>query len=143
MKTPLYWVKLTSLALLLHLVLIILSFIEVYLYSLLRPGNDEAFYQAHAMASAPWMATIFGSIFIFLIVRWYIRHHSTGYLNYAIAFPVVYIILDILIILLLTEGSNPWGEFVISNIIKAAAGIGSYFAYRNRWTFEKEELSGL
>jgi hypothetical protein len=100
MKQTKFWLMVTGLALLLHITLIILSIIEVAIYSFaVMPGRDEAFYEEHANVSGPWVSGIFGFILTFLIVRWFIKKYSERYLTFAIAFPLVYILLDVLILL--------------------------------------------
>ena len=77
MKQKLFWLKLIGIVLLLHVVLILLSIIEVAIFSyLITPGKDTAFYSAHAKVSAPWIAAIFGSLFIFLLVKRFIKKIS-------------------------------------------------------------------
>ena len=130
---PINWLKLTGLAFLLHIILIIISILEVFIYSLvINPGKDEAFYQQHAEISAPWVSGIFGSLFIFLIVRRFIKKNNGQHLTYAIAFPLVYILMDIL--LLLSFGVN-WNEhlpvFLIANGVKVVFSFLSYFIYKS------------
>jgi hypothetical protein len=126
-----FWLKLTGLALLLHIVLIILSIIEVAIYSYtVMPGKDEAFYEEHAKISGPWISGIFGFLLTFLIVRWFIKQNNRRDLVFAITFPVVYILMDILILLPFRIN---WAEhlpvFLLANGAKLAGSLLSYFIY--------------
>ncbi len=128
------WIKLTGLALLLHIVLIIISIIEVFIYSMLiSPGKDEAFYQGHAEMTGPWISGIFGSLFIFLLVRRFIRKHNVQHLTYTIAFPLVYIILDILMLIPFhINWSEHFPVFLMANGAKVISSFLSYFMYKGR-----------
>ncbi|HMG15554.1 MAG TPA: hypothetical protein VK590_08915 [Saprospiraceae bacterium] len=132
MKQNKLWLKLIEVALLLHIVLIIISILEVSIYSyLIDPGKDEAFYQAHAQITGPWISGIFGSLFIFLIIRRFIKRNSEHHLTYTIALPFIYIVMDIL--MLLPFHIN-WNEhlpvFLIANGVKIASSFFSYYLYK-------------
>jgi hypothetical protein len=131
MKQNKFWLKLIGAAFLLHIVLIIISILEVTIYSyLIVPGKDEAFYQVHAQISGPWVSGIFGSLFIFLLVRRFIKQSNGRYLTYTIAFPFTYIIMDVL--MLLPFHIN-WNEhlpvFLIANGAKIVSSFLSYYIY--------------
>ena len=133
MKQNKFWLKLTGTAFLLHIILILISIIEVTIYSyLIVPGKDQAFYEAHAQISGPWVSGIFGSIFIFLFVRRFIRKNNERYLTYTTALPFIYILMDIL--MLLPFNIN-WNEhlpvFLAANGAKVAASFLSYYLYKN------------
>jgi len=133
MKKNKFWLKLIGSAILLHIVLIALSILEVAIYSyLIAPGKDEAFYNAHAQISGPWISGICGSLIIFLLVRNFIKKNSERHLTYTIAFPLIYIAMDIL--MLLPFNIN-WTEhlpiFLMANGAKIAASFLSYFIYKN------------
>jgi hypothetical protein len=127
-----FWLKLTGLALLLHIVLIIISVLEVVIYSyLIMPGKNEAFYEEHAQITGPWVSGIFGFILVFLIVRWFIKKNTGRYLLFAIAFPLVYILLDVLILL---PFNINWMEhlpvLLTANGAKLAGSLLSYMIYK-------------
>src|SRR5690606_4982240 len=64
--------KLIGLAVLTMITLVMLSFIEVAVYSyLINSGQDESVYEAHANASAPYISAIFGFVIFFLMVRYW------------------------------------------------------------------------
>ncbi|HVG41900.1 MAG TPA: hypothetical protein VM888_09835 [Chitinophagaceae bacterium] len=132
MKQKNLWLKLIGGAFLLHIVLIIISVLEVTIYSyLITPDKGEAFYQAHAQISGPWISGIFGSLFIFLIVRRFIKRNSGHYLTYTIVFPFTYSIMDILILLAFHIN---WNEhlpvFLMANGAKIASSFFSYYIYK-------------
>ena len=132
MKQNKFWPKLIAVAFLLHIVLILLSIIEVAIYSwLIVPGKDEAFYKGHAEISAPWISGIFGSLFIFLIVRRFIKRNSGHNLTYTIALPFIYIVMDILMLL---PFQINWEEhlpvFVIANGAKIISSLIAYYIYK-------------
>lgn len=128
------WIKLTGLAFLLHIILIVISILEVFVYSMLiEPGKEEAFYESHAGVSGPWVSGIFGSLFIFFIVKRYIKKNYGQPLTYAIAFPLVYILWDIIILL---PFQINWLEhlpvLLMANGAKVAASLLSYYIFRER-----------
>jgi hypothetical protein len=132
MKQNKFWLKLVGVAFLLHIVLIIISILEVTIYSyLIVPGKDEAFYKTHAEISGPWISGIFGSLFIFLLVRRFIKQNNGRFLTYTIALPFIYITMDILMLL---PFQINWNEhlpvFLAANGAKAASSFLSYFIYK-------------
>ena len=132
MKQNKFWLKLIGVAFLLHIVLILLSILEVAIYSyLIVPGKDEAFYKGHAEISGPWISGVFGSLFIFLIVRRFIKKNNGHCLTYTIAFPFIYIIMDILVLL---PFQINWEEhlpvFVIANGAKIISSLIAYYIYK-------------
>jgi hypothetical protein len=131
MKKIKVWLKLIGVAILLHIILIALSILEVAVYSyLVAPGKDEAFYNAHAQMSGPWISGIFGSLIIFLLARNFIKKNNDRHLTYVIALPVIYIVLDVLILL---PFNIDWAEhlpvFLMANGAKVAGSFLGYFVY--------------
>src|SRR5689334_24472857 len=125
MKQNKFWLKLLGVAFLLHIVLIIISILEVAIYSyLIVPGKDEAFYESHAQISGPWISGIFGSLFIFLIVKRFISRSNGRYLTYTIALPLTYIIMDVLMLL---PFQINWHEHLPVFLIANGAKIVSSF----------------
>lgn len=128
------WIKTAFTAFLLHIILIVISIIEVFFYSLLIvPGKDEAFYSKHAEASGPWVSGIFGSIFIFLLVRRFIKRHDQHHLIYTIALPGIYIALDAAF--LMAYGVD-WSEHILvtglANSVKVLSAFISYSIFKPR-----------
>jgi hypothetical protein len=95
---------------------------------LVEPGRDQAFYEKHAETSGPWVATIFGFIFIFLAVRRFILRNDGNMLFYALGMPGVYALIDLVI---LPFTGPDWISglplVLLSNAIKMSAG---YLAWR-------------
>lgn len=100
---------------------------------MIESGKEEAFYESHAGVSGPWVSGIFGSLFIFFIVRRYIKKNYGQPLTYAIAFPLVYIIWDVIILL---PFNINWLEhlpvLLMANGVKVAASLLSFYIYRNK-----------
>lgn len=132
-KLP-FWLKPLLAAILLHIALITISILVELLYSsFVNPGKDAAFYKSHAETTGPWISGIFGSILVFLIVRWYLKRNTNRHLAFAIAFPTVYFITDIIILSFFPVN---WSEvlpvLLLSNGAKFLAAIVSYLLYGNR-----------
>lgn len=127
-----FWLKLIGMALVLHIALIAISILEVTIYSyLIDPGKDQAFYSAHAEITGPWISGIFGSLFMFLLVKRYIKKFNTNILLYAIALPVIYMLIDQLI--LVAAGADIMGHlmiFVIANGVKVIGSLAAYIIYK-------------
>lgn len=124
--------KLIGISILSMICLVLISFLEVFLYSyLIDPGHEHAFYEAHAELTAPWISSIFGCILFFLIVRYWHRKGTQDLLKLAILLPVVYVVLDVVILLL--EGSVVWqefmGTFIAAEGAKVIGSLGAYFLY--------------
>src|SRR5687767_13556225 len=121
--------KLTGLAILTMITLVIISFLEVAVYSyLINPGQEESVYEAHANVSAPYISGIFGFIIFFLVAR---HWKKKGYQNVSkliFLFPLIYVLLDIIII---TAAGVKWSDFfLIFLIANAAKFLGSYLGYK-------------
>ena len=131
MRQNRFWLKLIGVAFLLHIVLILLSILEVAIYSYLIPGKNEAFYKSHAEISGPWISGIFGSLFIFLLVRRFIKQNNGRFLTYTIALPFIYIIMDILMLL---PFQINWNEhlpvFLAANGAKIISSLMAYYIYK-------------
>lgn len=130
-----FWLKLVGIALLLHVILIMISILEVAVYSyLINPGKDEAFYIMHAQTTGPWISGIFGTLFMFLLVKRYIKKFSANVLLYAIALPVVYLAIDQLIFIL--AGVNIMEHIMVSiiaNGVKVVGALAAYFIYKPKY----------
>jgi hypothetical protein len=122
--------KLIGLALLAMITLVIISILEVAVYSYaVNPGHDVSVYEAHAEVSAPYISGIFGFLIFFLVAR---HWKSRGYHNVArlaIVFPIVYVLLDLVVILL--AGTAEWSSFILIFVLaNGAKFLGSYLGYR-------------
>lgn len=121
--------KLTGLALLTMITLVVISFLEVAVYSyLINPGQEESVYEAHANSSAPYISGIFGFIVFYLVARYWKKKAYPNVVQLAILFPVIYILLDIIII---TAAGVKWSDFIlIFMIANSAKLLGSYLGYK-------------
>lgn len=121
--------KLFGLALLTMVTLVIISFIEVAVYSyLINPGQEDSVYEAHANSSAPYISGIFGFIVFYLIARYWKKKEYPNVFKLAVLFPLIYILLDIIII---TAAGVKWADFIlIFAIANTAKFLGSYLGYK-------------
>jgi hypothetical protein len=120
--------KLIGSAIAAMITLVIISFLEVAVYSyLINPGQELSIYEAHANFSAPYISGIFGCIVFFLVVRYWTKKGYPNVFQLAILFPLIYVLLDIII---LTVAGVKWSEFiVIFSIANTAKFIGSFTGY--------------
>ncbi len=124
--------KLLGLAFLTMAILVIISFIEVAVYSyLINPGQSATFYDEHANVSAPWISGIFGFVVFFLVVRYWALKNYEGLLNLALLFVLAYLILDMAI--LLGFGVN-WADYylivLLANGAKILGALAGYYFYK-------------
>jgi hypothetical protein len=121
--------KLIGLAILTMITLVIISFIEVAVYSyLINPGQEQSVYEAHANSSAPYISAIFGFVVFFLVARYWKKKEYQNVLKLIILFPVIYVLLDIIII---TAAGVKWSDFIlVFTIANAAKFLGSYLGYK-------------
>ena len=121
--------KLIGLALLTMITLVIISFIEVAVYSyLINPGQEQSVYEAHANFSAPYISGIFGFIIFFLVTRHWTKKEYPNVFKLAILYPLIYVLLDIIII---TAAGVNWSDFfLIFAMANVAKFLGSYLGYK-------------
>lgn len=121
--------KLIGLAILTMITLVIISFLEVAVYSyVINPGQENSVYEAHAEVSAPYISGIFGFIVFFLIARHWKKKEYQNLLKLIFLFPLIYVLLDIIII---TTAGVQWSDFIlIFAIANAAKFLGSYLGYK-------------
>jgi hypothetical protein len=121
--------KLIGLAILTMITLVLISFLEVAVYSyLINPGQEASVYEAHANSSAPYISGIFGFIIFFLIVRYWKKKAYRKLLKLSFLFPLTYVLLDIIII---TTAGVQWSDFIlIFAIANGAKCLGSYLGYK-------------
>ena len=110
------WLKLLGWAILIHIILIVLSILEVVAYStIINPGHEQSFYEQHAQTTAPYISIIFGIILFFFISRLLVKKRYDNRQVIALALPITYIIIDIVIMQL---SDTDWGQqyfiFIIS-----------------------------
>jgi hypothetical protein len=121
--------KLIGMAMLTMITLIVISFIEVAVYSyLINPGQEQSVYEAHANSSAPYISGIFGFIVFFLVARYWKKKEYTNVFKLAILFPLIYVLLDIII---LTAAGVKWSDFILIFVVaNTAKFLGSYSGYK-------------
>lgn len=121
--------KLIGLSILTMAILVIISILEVAVYSyLVNPGQATEAYDAHANVSAPYISGIFGFIIFFLVNRYWKRKGYQDLLKLAILFPLTYVLIDIVI---LVAAQIDWSAFgLIFLIANTAKFLGSYLGYR-------------
>ena len=122
--------KLIGLAILTMIALVIISILEVTLYSyVINPGKEVSVYEAHAEFSAPFISGIFGFIVFFLITRYWKKKEYQDLFKLVILFPLTYVLLDIVVLLL--AGTVQWSSFILIFILaNGAKFLGSYLGYR-------------
>lgn len=122
--------KLIGLATLTMITLVVLSFIEVTVYSyLINPGQNESVYEAHANASAPYISAIFGFVIFFLVVRFWKKKQYPNLSRLALLFPLIYVLVDVI---LLTVAGVSWADFIlVFAIANMAKALGSYLGYKS------------
>ena len=134
MKQTWFWPKLIGTALLAHIILILLSVIEVAIYAyLINPVKGVEDYEAHAQVSAPWVSVIGGALLFFWVTRWYMRRFSTRQLTFALSLPVVYIVFDVIILFMAGAGLDSIDAvFMLSKAVKLAASLLAFYLFRYR-----------
>ena len=122
--------KLIGLAVLTMITLVIISILEVTLYSyVVNPGQAVSVYEAHAEFSAPFISGIFGFIVFFLITRYWKKKEYQDLFKLVILFPLTYVLLDIVVLLL--AGTDRWSSFILIFILaNGAKFLGSYLGYK-------------
>ncbi|MBL7902906.1 MAG: hypothetical protein JNK73_12995 [Bacteroidia bacterium] len=121
--------KLVGLAILTMITLVLISFIEVAVYSyLIHPGQEQSVYEAHANLSAPYISAIFGFIVFFLVARYWNKKEYPNGFRLAILFPIIYILLDSILI---TAAGVKWSDFFFIFVTaNAAKFLGSYLGFK-------------
>lgn len=131
MKQNKFWLKLIGTAIMLHVVLILLSVIEVVIYSyIISPGKDQAFYNTHATITAPWVSAIFGSLIMFFLVKRFTKRFSLQQLTYVIWLPAFYIAIDLILFFVSGYEFKHFAyQFVLAAVPKIVAVLLAYFIY--------------
>lgn len=121
--------KLVGLTLLTMVTLVIISVLEVAVYSyLVNPGQEQAVYEAHANASAPYVSGLFGFVIFFLVTRFWTKRGYPNAFRLAMLFPLVYVLLDVVV---LTAASVNWSDFILVFVLaNAAKWLGSYLGFK-------------
>lgn len=119
------WFKVTGVAVLIHIILKALSIAEVFIYAtLVNTGHDKAFYEAHAVRSAPYVATVAGIILIYFFVTVLTRKNQANPFLVGFALPLIYIAIDFIILAATVPGwTNQLALVLFSNLLKLLAGL--------------------
>jgi glucan phosphoethanolaminetransferase (alkaline phosphatase superfamily) len=128
----LLWLKLFGWAIVVHIILIGLSILEVYLYSLLFNQNQpQQVYESHAKVSAPYISLIFGLPVFFIIARFLGKKNPNAFWTIALGFPLLYILLDLIMLIPyhIDWGKEYW-RFIRSFGTKI---LGSYLGVRYKY----------
>lgn len=114
-----------------HIILIVLSVLEVFIFSLFKPGQDDSFYAEHATLTGPYISIFFGFFIFYFVARFLSRNIDQKKIVIALALPVIYTILDFLMVHF--SGVN-WDDqlliFTISFLVKVLASILGVFYKR-------------
>ncbi len=127
------WLVLTGWAFLIHVILIALSFAEVFLYaSLFEPGHEPAFYEQHAQQSAPIISIVFGILFFLVFARKLARKRPGIKLKVGLWLAVIYIVIDLLILAVAGTGpsANLW-IVGVSFLTKLGASLTGAMSVKN------------
>ena len=121
--------KLIGLAIMTMILLVILSILEVAVYShLINPNQELSLYKSHANMSAPYVSGIFGFIIFFIISRYWTQKKYDNISNLIFQFPLIYVLIDIIVLLL---SGVKWESFLVTFLIaNSAKFIGSYLGYK-------------
>jgi hypothetical protein len=122
--------KLIGLAILTMITLIIISILEVTVYSyIVNPGHDVSVYETHAEFSAPYISGIFGFVIFFFVTRYWKKKRFDNLPKLVFLFPLTYILLDVVVLLL--AGTTDWsGIILIFVLANGAKFLGSYLGYK-------------
>lgn len=123
------WLTITVWALVIHIILIALSILEVFIYSLSNPNHDDNFYTEHAELTGPYISIFFGFILFYLVARFLSIKFDSRKIIIALALPIIYTIMDFLMVHY--SGVN-WNEhitiFIISALVKSLGSIlGTFY----------------
>lgn len=124
------FLKLLGMAILAMTTLVIISFLEVAIYSyFVNPGHEMPVYEAHAQFSAPFVSGIGGFIFFFLVLRYWKKKGYEDLFQLSIFFPLTYVLLDLAI--LSSASGIDWSSFIgIFALANGAKFLGSYLGYK-------------
>ncbi len=115
------WIIPTAIAVMIINVTIHILYMVAYSY-LINPGHDAAYYEAHAVVSAPYSSIVVGMPLLFLACRWIGRKFAARFvITAALLVWLVYFLIDITFVLFAGELSRIALVFIISFVTKLAA----------------------
>ncbi len=123
------WLKIIGWAILIHIILIVISILEVFIYSQINSGHEHSFYEEHAKISGPYISIIFGFILFFFVARLLAKSRQDKKFIIALLLPFIYTILDFL---MLHFSGVDWAEhfwiFTISFLFKTLGAVLGAFS---------------
>ena len=121
--------KLIGLAILVMITLVVISILEVTLYSyVVNPGQELSVYEAHAEFSAPYISGIFGFFLFFLVSRFWKKKGHENAFQLTLLFPATYVLLDIVVLFI---AGAEWSSFILTFILaNGAKFLRSYLGYK-------------
>lgn len=118
------WLRITAWALAIHIILIAISILEVFIYSLLYPIQEQEYYSEHAQLTGPYISIFFGFFIFYLVARFLTKNLQKNKLSIALLLPAIYTLMDFLIVHF--SGVN-WKEhlpiFLISALVKTMGSV--------------------
>ena len=109
--------------LLAEIILIALSFVWVAVYSYtIRTGETQAFYEAFARVSAPWVSLIAGAPVFFLLARWIRRRAASAAVGTVMTMVGLYVVIEVAVTLLWPGDTSGALPFMIGGFVLKAAG---------------------
>lgn len=122
------WLKITVWALAIHIILIILTIIEVFIYSIINPNHEDSFYRDHVEVSGPYISIFFGFILFYFVTRLLSKKFIRNKILIALSLPIIYTIMDFLMV---HFSGVYWQEhfiiFIISFIVKTLGSLLGVF----------------
>lgn len=108
----------------LHIILIVLTILEVFFYSsLINSGKEVSVYEQHAQLSGPYIGIIIGFILVFWIGRRMAKRFPSHVRLIGLGLPAGYIVLDfIIVVLTVADWMNNGWIFGVSYATKILAG---------------------
>lgn len=121
--------KLIGLAIMTMIILVIISILEVAVYShIINPGQELSVYKSHANMSAPYVSGIFGFIIFFFISRYWTQKKYDNINSLVFYFPLTYVLIDIIVLVL---SGVKWEDFLVTFLIaNSAKFFGSFLGYK-------------
>jgi len=127
------WLKIIGWAILIHIILIVISVLEVTIYAMIiNPDQEQVVYEQHAQLTAPFITIILGIILFFFIARILVHKRYAKRKLIGIALPLTYIILDIFILVISgTDWAKLYLVFIISFLTKFLASYIGAISLKN------------
>ena len=124
-RTAIRWGLAAVAAILAEIALIALSILCVAVYSYtIHTGETQAFYEAFARVSGPWVSLIAGAPVFLLLARWIRRRAPSAALGTAMAMFALYVAFEIAIVLLWPGDIDGMMPFMIGGFV--LKGIGAW-----------------